>query len=140
MREALSQLPKDDPAKPWVDAALAENERYLNALKAMPDIPELTPADQHRRIQHLHHVDQMQAAHKAARAQSVFFNLVHHSTMLYGIRSLIYVEDLDGGPRRPMEMELGTHSVTMTLPRLDMLDPIGLQLMLVRFRGEARPQ
>ena len=82
----------------------------------------------------------MQAAHKAARAQSVFFNLVHHSTMLYGIRSLIYVEDLDGGPRRPMEMELGTHSVTMTLPRLDMLDPIGLQLMLVRFRGEARPQ
>lgn len=140
MRETLAGLPKDDPAKPWVDAALDENERYLDALKAMPDIPELTPSDQHRRIQHLHHVDQMQAAHKEARAQSVFFNLVHHSTLLYGIRSLSYVEDLDGGPRRPMEMELGTHSVSMTLPRLDMLDPIGLQLMLLRFRGEARPQ
>lgn len=140
MRETLETLPKDDPAKPWVDAALEENERYLSALRAMPDIPELTPSDHNRRIQHLHHADQMQAAHKAARAQSVFFNLVHHSTMLYGIRSLSYVEDLDGGPRRPMEMELGTHGVTMTLPRLDMLDPIGLQLMLVRFRGEARPQ
>ena len=82
----------------------------------------------------------MQAAHKAAQAQSVFFNLVRHSTMLYGIRSLSYVEDFNGGPRRPMEMELGTQGVTMTLPRLDMLDPIGLQLLLVRFRGEPRPQ
>lgn len=140
MRESLTGLPKGDPAKPWVDTALDENARYLAALNVLPDIPELTPPDQHRRIQHLHRVDQMQEAHKAARAQSVFFNLVHHSTLLYGIRSLTYVEDLDGGPRRPMEMELGTHSVSMTLPRLDMLDPIGLQLMLVRFRGEARPQ
>jgi hypothetical protein len=140
MRETLEALPKDDPAKPWVDAALEENEQYLGALRAMPDIPELTPSDHNRRIQHLHHADQMQVAHKAARAQSVFFNLVRHSTLLYGIRSLSYVEDLDGGPRRPMEMELGTHGVTVTLPRLEMLDPIGLQLMLVRFRGEARPQ
>lgn len=140
MREALAGLPKDDSAKPWVDAALDENERYLAALAGMPDIPELTPPDQHRRLQHLHRVDQMQAAHKAARSESIFFDVVHHSTLIYGVRSLSYMEDLDGGPWRPIETELGTHSVSMTLPRLDMLDPIGLQLMLVSFRGEARPQ
>lgn len=140
MRETLEALSKEDSAKPWADAALAENERYLTALRAIPDIPELTPSVQHRHIQHLHHADQMQAAHTAAQAQSVFFNLVRHSTMLYGSRSLSYVEDFNGGPRRPMEMELGTQGVTMTLPRLDMLDPIGLQLLLLHFRGELRPR
>lgn len=140
MRETLETVPMDDSARPWIDAALQENDRYLEALRAMPDIPELTPSEHNRRIQHLHHSDQMQAAHKAARAQSVFFNLVRHSTLLYGNRSLTFVEDLESGSRRPMEMELGKHEVMMTLPRLEMIDPIGLKLMMVQLRGEARPQ
>lgn len=140
MRDALEALPADDKAKPWVDAALAENTRYLEALQRMPDIPELTPSDQHRRIQHLRQADMMQEAHKSAREQSVFFSLVHHSTLLYGNRSLTFVEDFDGGPRRPMEMALGSHSFSMTIPRLEMLDPIGLHLMMINLRGEPRPR
>jgi hypothetical protein len=140
MREMLEVVPAQDPARPWIDAALQESGRYLEALRAIADIPELTPSEHNRRIQHLHHSDQMQAAHKAARAQSVFFNLVHHSTLLYGNRSLTFVEDLDGGPRRPMEMALGKHEVMMTLPRLEIVDPIGLKLLMVQLRGERRPQ
>ena len=140
MRESLSQTPAEDPARPWIEAAIQEHDRYLDALKAMPEIPELRPSDHNRRIHHLHQADTMRSAHKAAQAQSVFLNLVHHSTLLYGVRSLTYVEDLGGGARRPMEMELGSHEFSMMLPRLEMLDPIGLQLMFLRLRGEARPK
>lgn len=140
MREALSAIPAADPAKRWTDAATKASEHYLAALQAMPDIPELRPSEHNRRIHHLHQADEMSAAHKAAQAKSVFMSLVRRSTLLYGVRSLTYVEDLDGGERRPLEMELGKHEFSMTLPRLDMLDPIGLQLMLIQLRGEPRPQ
>src|SRR5581483_9919710 len=137
--EALDAVPATDPAKPWTDAALQAYDAYSAALRAVPAIPELLPSEHNRRIQQLHRVDMMRAIQKSAQKQSVFYDLVHHSTMLYGVRSLSYVEDLGGGARRPMEMELGSHEFSMVLPRLEMLDPIGLQLMLVHFRREARP-
>jgi hypothetical protein len=140
VRETLAAVPADDPARPWVDAALQENERYLDALKTMPDIFELRPSEHHRRIHHLHQADTMRSAHKAAVAQSAFMQLVHHSTQLYGVRSLSYVEDFSGGARQPMEMELGKHEVSMMLPRLGMLDPVGMQLMFFHLRSEARPE
>ena len=57
------------------------------------------------------------------------------SVLLYGRRSITYVE----GPndvRRPVEMELKGHSFTFELPRMEILDPIGLDFMLRVFRIE----
>jgi hypothetical protein len=139
MAEVLAQVPKADPATPWLARALAASEAYLASARNVSPIAELQPSEARRRTQHLHHADTMRAASKAAEAQSVLLSMVHRSTMLHGVRSLSYVEDLGGGPRRPMEFELGSHEVSMALPRLDMTDPIGLQMLFANLRLETRP-
>ncbi len=139
MAKRLAEVANEDPAKPWLTLASQEIEAYLTSVRGVGAIAELQPSEAHRRTQHLHHADDMRAASKAAEARSVLMSFVHRSTLLYGVRSLSYVEDVGGGPRRPMEFELGTHEISMLLPRLEMTDPIGLQMIFAGLRLEPRP-
>lgn len=139
LREPLAATPPDDPARSWINAALEENERYLAALREMPDIPELRPPENHRHLNRLRLSAAIQTATKAAEEQSVLMNLVHRSTLLHGARSLSYIQDV-GGEWQPIEAALGHHEFSMALPRLEALDPVGLQYMLIRLRTAERPK
>lgn len=135
VRDYLKSLASDDAAKIRVDQALVENEAYLAALRDIPLIKELEPCEHHRRIERLRVSDQMRDAHKQAQSQSVLLNLVKHSVLLYGNRSLSFIKD-DKDSLRPVEMDLKPYGVSFEMPRMEIVDPLGLDYTIRVFRTE----
>jgi hypothetical protein len=64
----------------------------------------------------------MRKIQKDAEKQSVLFNLVHRSVLLYGRRSITYVQE-PGNKRRPVSMDLHSFSHSIELPRSEVIDP-----------------
>lgn len=134
VREYLNGLASDDVAKSRVDQALAENDAYLEAVRTVPSIKELQPSEHQRRIQWLRMSDFMRDVHKRAESKSVFFNFVKRSVLLYGNRSLSFIKEKDS--LRPVEMDLKQYGVSFEMPRMETIDPVGLDHMLRVFRVE----
>lgn len=135
VRQYLQGLAVDDAAKSRVEQALAQNQSYLEALRTVPAIKELHPSEHHRRIERLRIADQMREAHKQAQSQSVLLNLVKRSVVLYGNRSLTLIKDEKEEPR-PIEIDLKPFEVSFEMPRMEVVDPIGLDFTLRVFRTE----
>ena len=133
--EYLKGIGVDDAAYAAVQRALSRHDEYLAGLKATGEIKELHPSDYKRDIVLHRNLGEMRDATKTAQKQSVFLNLVHRSTLLYGKRSLAYIQREDGSSQA---LTLDLHSVGMSfeLPRRDMLDPVGLDYMIRVFRAE----
>jgi hypothetical protein len=135
VREYLENLAPEDAAIKAVSGALAQNLAYLDAKRSVPLIVELQPTEQHRRIEHLRISDQMRAAYKEAESGSVFLGLVNRSVLLYGNRSLSFIDDGQDG-LRGVELDLQSHGVSYEMPRMEVVDPIGLDYLLRVFRSE----
>lgn len=135
LREYLEALDPEDAARVRVAAALAENDAYLAGLRSVPPLRELQPSEAQRRVQHLRMADQSREIAKQARKHSVFLSLVKRSVLLHGRRSLSFITDPDGNQRR-FEMDLQPHSVSFELPRMEIVDPVGLDYMLRVYRAE----
>lgn len=133
----LRAIATDDPAQNYVQDALKRGEEYLLGLKRIGLVKELFPSEHERQLEHFRFSDEARRAHKAAMQQSIFYNLVHRSVLLYGRKSLAYVP-VDGDRAKPVEMELKPLSVSMELPRMEIIDPVGLDIMLRTFRVERR--
>ncbi|WP_434605635.1 hypothetical protein [Pseudomonas sp. R1-7] len=135
VRKYLESLAPDDTGSKAIIRALAHNESNLKAQQTVPLIVELQPSEHHRRIERLRISDQMRDAHKQAESASVFLNLISRSVLLYGNRSLSFVDD--GQERlRPMEFDLHSHGVSYEMPRMSAIDPVGLDYILRVFRNE----
>jgi hypothetical protein len=135
VRDYLEGLAPDDAAKGRVVQALEENEAYLAALRAIPPNKELQPSEHHRRVERLRMMDQMRDVHKQAQSRSVLLSLMKHSVLLYGNRSLSFVKDGENA-LRPMEMDLKPFEVSFEMPRMEIVDPVGLDYVLRVFRTE----
>ncbi|MFV0664766.1 hypothetical protein [Denitromonas sp.] len=122
--------------KDTIGKALASIDQYLDVLCAMPDLATLQPSQSQREAYHRHSSESMAASMRAAQEQSVFFNLVSHSTLLYGNRSINYVHTAPGETRRT-EMQLARHGVEFEFPRMDSIDPYELNYMYRVFRLES---
>ena len=127
-----------DPAQPHVERALARLSAYLEGLRSIGRVPELHPSERERTIEWQRHADSMAEAHRQARRKSILASIVTESVLLYGTRSVSWVPDPTAEPRR-IETPLATISHSFEIPRVDIVDPIGLQLMLISFRSEERP-
>ena len=79
----------------------------------------------------------MRKTQKDAEKQSVLLSLVHRSVLLYGRRSITYVQE-PGGKRRPVSMDMHSISHSFELPRSEIIDPVGLSVMLLTFRSARR--
>lgn len=133
--EALSLIPKDDLAFDTVQVVLARYESYRNSLAAIGNIKELHPTESQRQIEWQRSQEQMRKIQKLAFEKSVFFDLVSHSTLLYG-RSSQILSDGPDGERTATEVALQEHSTSVEIPRLHIFDPIGIDYMLRVFRNE----
>ncbi|MHC1698598.1 MAG: hypothetical protein AB9919_11170 [Geobacteraceae bacterium] len=131
----LEGLAPDDAAKSHINQALAEHEAYHSAIVAIPLIKELQPSEHQRRIEQLRMVDQMRDAQKKADSESVLLSMVKHSVLLYGTRSLSFIKDFEDS-LRPFEMDLKPYSISFEIPRMEIVDPVGLDYMLRVFRTE----
>lgn len=135
VREYLGSLAPEDAASEAVTWALAQNDSYLEAQRTIPPIVELQPSEHHCRIERMRISDQMRDAHKQAESGSVFLNLVSRSVLLYGNRSLTFVDDGQDN-LRPMEINLHSHGISYEMPRMEVIDPVGLEYVLRIFRHE----
>jgi hypothetical protein len=138
LKHYLEGLSDADPAAKPVLAALEAGSRYMGELRSTGVIKELFPSEHHRQIERMRLQEQSREIHKQAQEQSIFYNLVHRSVLLYGRRSLAYVDGPDE-IRRPIEMELHPHTFSYELPQMEIADPIGLDYMLRVFRAERLP-
>ncbi|MCJ0826552.1 hypothetical protein MQC88_11420 [Luteimonas sp. 50] len=137
--EYLATIPAKDPVRKRIKAALAFHEAYIEGLKSVGTITELRPSEHRQQIHNRRSLEEMQQAHKNARKQSVFFDIVHHSVLLYGRGAVSFVQD-NGETLRAVEMDLKTHGVSMEYPRTETLDPIGLSYQLRLFQAEKLKQ
>ena len=101
-------------------------------------VKELHPSESQLNLVHQQSYDRMRTAQKEAEKSSVIDMLASRSVILHGNRMLTYVTDM-GGTRKAIELTMQSHGVSWELPRLEVLDPIGLDIMLRSLRQERRP-
>ena len=123
-----------DPATPHVSAALAKLDDYLTAIREIGWVAELRPSERERMIDARHRQKAMQDAHRRAQEKSVFHGLFSRAVLLYGHKSINYVEG-PGGKKHRQEMKLGTLSHSYEVPRLSTLEPFDLDYKLRVFRA-----
>ena len=128
-----------DPAHAAVQRALAGQEAYLEGLSSIGMVPELHPSERERQLEWQRHSDSMAEAWRAARKKSIFASIATESLILYGTRAVSWFKDHKDEPRR-IETPMGSISHSFEMPRVEIVDPMGLQMMLLHFRGEDRPQ
>ncbi|ETI64311.1 hypothetical protein C100_08025 [Sphingobium sp. C100] len=128
-----------DPAQTAVQRALDGQDAYLAGLRSIGRVPELHPSERERRLEWQRHSDSMADAWRAARKKSIFASIATESLILYGTRAVSWFADHDDARRR-IETPMGSISHSFEMPRVEIVDPLGLQMMLVHFRGEDRPQ
>lgn len=135
LREFLEKVDEDDKACEPVGIALANAGEYLKGLKSVGWIKEIVPSEREKLMEQQRFSDQMRDAHKQAEKKSVFYDIFSRSVLLYGRGSISYIKGTDG-ERRAIETEMKSFSTSMELPRQEVVDPVGLDLMLRIFRVE----
>lgn len=129
---------KGDRARKVAGNALARIKSYLDDLNAARDITELEPSERQRQIEWQRHSDTMAEAYRHADEKSIFASIVTKVVVLYGNRSVSYVRHPKQETRR-IETKMHSHGVSFEMPRIEIVDPVGLQKMLLSFRSEERP-
>lgn len=135
IREYLETIEPNDSAHSFVRRALDRADDHLRSLPPQDAIKELHPSAHERQIEYRLMAAEMATAMREAERNSVLLSLVTRSVLLYGRRSLSFFE-LPGGERRPVEVALESHSVSFEMPRMQIVDPVGLEYMLRVFQAE----
>lgn len=135
LRELLETVDVDDRAFKPVRIALADADEYLDGLKSVGWIKEIVPSEREKLMEQQRFSDQMRDAHKQAEKNSIFYDVVSRSVLLYGRGAISYIKGPDG-ERQAVETEMKSFSTSMELPRQEVVDPVGLDLMLRIFRVE----
>lgn len=108
---------------------------YIDDLKSIGNIPELYPSQEQREIYARHFSRQVAEAIKNAEKQSVFAHLLHKSVILYGRKSINYIQDTHGKVQR-IETVLQKFSNEVETSRLENIDPFSLEYMIKVFQFE----
>lgn len=121
--------------KEILELAINSIDEYLDDLKAIGNLVALHPGEAQKETYYRFSSQQMEESQKAAEAQSIFTNIFSKELLLYGRKSITYIYGSDGEPHRT-ELPLQSHSFTIEYPRMENIDPFGLNYMLHIFRNE----
>jgi len=125
----------DGKIKAIVEAALKSLEDYLSALRAIGRLEALEPSLKHQEAYARQMQLEMTSAFRKAQSQSLIMQLVTKRTLLYGAKSIHYLQREGGSPVRS-EILLQRHSSSFSIPRMQVIDPLGTEYMLRCFRVE----
>lgn len=121
--------------KETISKAINEHKSYIEELKSVDNIPEMHPS-QNQREAHNRYVNQeFSKSFKQAMKGSIITQLCSKSVILYGNKSVHYINESSGKSRR-MEIPLSAHETSMEFPRLSHIDPFRIDYMLRVFRAE----
>ena len=130
--DSLKKIGKADAAYRPVRAALKIYRRYERDLNIGTPIKELQPSDYQRSVVRQNRYVANREIRKQAERQSVFFGAVHRSNLLYGRKVISYAR---GAGEPPTSMELREMSSYIEMPRLQTIDPVGLNWLLYIFKS-----
>lgn len=133
----LENLRDDEKVGGRVTSLLASGQAYMDGLKSVPDLPELCPSDAHRRIQYEQRALRALESGKAARKQSVFLSMIKQSRILHGAGALSTVHG-SNGERHRVDMPFHSIEYSVEMPRQEIIDPVGFDMVLRTFRMERR--
>ena len=122
--------------KTIIDLVLKESDNYFDNIKSVGDIPELNPSQSQQEAYWRHHSRMMTDTMRESEKESFLSSLFSKSVLLYGNKSIIYVEGFHNEEPRRMEMPLQTHSYSFECPRTEHIDSLGLNYMLLMFKIE----
>ena len=136
-REYVMQQSKIESGKvkDAIDKALKTVDDYLDNLRSTGNLAALHPGEAQREAHHRHYSRLMAESFKAAEAGSVLMHLISKTVLLYGRKSISYVYGPNGQSQR-MEIPLQRHGIQMEFPRMENIDPFGLDYMIRTFRCE----
>ncbi|NJS13623.1 MAG: hypothetical protein HC788_02165 [Sphingopyxis sp.] len=137
LREHLSARIKGpkDRAKPHIRRAVAKLDAYLDDLRAIGFVEELEPSESERLIERKQQSEQIRQIQKLAEQSSVLLPLISKSIVLHGNGSIGYRRGADGKLQRHA-MKMGGFSTSWEAPRLQAIDPFGVEMQLRQFRSE----
>ncbi|MFC3071770.1 hypothetical protein [Shinella pollutisoli] len=118
---------------------LARKTAFQNAMKGIERLVELHPSETQREAERVQWHEQMERGMERGRRKSILEDLFTKQYILYGKSSLtpIYTGD---GTTSLTETEMKSFSISSELPLLDIVDPVGLDHMLIHFKLEPREQ
>lgn len=126
---------KNSKVEAAVGTVINTFDNYFNTLDSIEKPPELHPSQTQRDSHHRLFSRQLSESMKEGEKESFLSSLFTKTILLYGSKSIHYMEGSDGQTNR-MEIPLQSHSTEMEFPRLGNIDPFGLDYRLRTFRTE----
>lgn len=129
-----------DPAAMSVTRLSSSLDAYLVGLKRAGVCTAFQPPERQQQFQARQQADLVRKIWKEAKKRATLLQFTTQSIVLYGAGSIYYQHaHADSSPTRK-EMSFASHRQTIDLPRLQVIDPVGLQNVIVSFQMEAPPQ
>ena len=135
LEEILKQY--SEPGVVRIGEALTRKQESLDNIEGIDTLVELHPNESHRQIARVRWEQQMARAMEEGEKQSILHDLVAKAYVLYGSSLSSYTESPDGGLQL-FNAEMRSHSFSVEQPQLDVFDPVGLEMTLLRFKYERR--
>lgn len=134
----LTPLANDPQVGARIAALLSANQTYLDGLRSVPELPELRPSEAQVNIQNDRRAAHAREVNKEARKRSVFLSMVKASRILHGAGMISTIHEL-GGKTRRVDTPFQAVGMSVEIPKLEIVDPIGFDHALTVMRAERRP-
>lgn len=118
---------------------LARKTALQDAMEGIERLVELHPSETQREAGRVQWHEQMDRGLEQGRRKSILEDLCTKQYILYGRSSLAPIHTGEGTTHLT-EIEMKSFSISSELPLLNIVDPVGLDHMLVHFKLESREQ
>ena len=127
----------EDPARPMVTRMSNDLQVYLGGIRECGICKAFRPSERQRRLQDYRQMDMWRTIQREAYERSIATYIAQKSTVLYGTGSIyyLYIGD-DSVPRRQVS-SFASHRQEMEIPRLEVLDPVGIDCAIRLLQSEA---
>lgn len=124
------------PATDVVQKMLDRKATYLKDLKGTETLVELHPDEEQRQVARARWNEVMRKSTKEAEQNSILQH-IPQIRLLYGRSLMTFAEEPDGSTRK-IEAPMGEMSFEIEYPGFDVIDPVGLQLLLFSLKVEKK--
>ena len=128
-----------DPARPSVKRLSQDIGTYLKRLGQNGLCDAFSPSERERQLQHYRLSDTMDKIQREAFERSIISKIAHRSIVLYGTGSVNYVDVGDGSQPRRQVCSSSSVTEAYEIPRLSVLDPVGLDFAIRSLCTEPPP-
>ena len=133
LKELAANLSGKDKAA--VRRSLRHGAKYVEVLRGVGEIRALHPSASQTREFLKQQAVSMAKAYGEAERRSPLMSIMSKQVILYG-RKVVYQSRLPSGEMARSVSAMGSFSTSMEVPRMDVVDPMGLEIMLRTFRRE----